>query len=250
MGTFMSDEVEAAALPVACTLDAVELAARGASLRAELFRHVVERQDLPDGVRFRFPGSDDFRDKLLAFAAAERTCCAFFRIELAFEPGLGPIWLTLTGPAGVREFVQQTFEGQSPIAAHLPGERVPAISREELATKLERGEAVTLVEALPEPYYRKAHLPGAITLPAERVPDLAPQLLPDLDAEIVVYCANLACPSSAVAARGLIELGYRRVREYAGGKQDWIDAGLAVERGQGPGDAGESGGQIGRSPGR
>lgn len=90
-----------------------------------------------------------------------------------------------------------------------------------------------LVEALPEPYYRKAHLPGAISIPAERVPELAPRLLPDLDAEIVVYCANLACPSSEVAARALVELGYRHVREYAEGKQDWIAAGLPTEQGRG-----------------
>jgi rhodanese-related sulfurtransferase len=229
MLTTSPDQLEDAALPVACTLDAGELAARGASLREELFRHVEERQELPDGVRFRFPGSDEFRDKLLAFAAAERTCCAFFRIELAFEPGLGPIWLTLTGPAGVKVFVEQTFEGRLPDASLRPGAEVPRITREELAARLDRGEAVTLIEALPEPSFRKAHLPGAINLPAERVSDLAPQLLPDLDAEIVVYCANLACPSSGVVARALASLGYRRVREYAGGKQDWISAGLPVE---------------------
>jgi rhodanese-related sulfurtransferase len=169
----------------------------------------------------------------MAFAVAERTCCTFFRIELAFEPGLGPIWLTLTGPAGVKDFVHQTFEDLPPDLSHSPEERVPRISRDELAAKLDRGEAVMLVEALPEPHYRKAHLPGAINLPAERVLELAPQLLPDLDAEIVVYCANLACPSSEVAAHALIELGYRQVREYAGGKQDWIEAGLPTERGRG-----------------
>lgn len=111
MTTMTTDDAQTAAMPVACGLDAEELAARSAALRDELFRHVLERQELPDGVRFRFPGSDAFRDKLLAFVVAERTCCAFFRIELAFEPGLGPIWLTLTGPAGVKAFVQQRFEG-------------------------------------------------------------------------------------------------------------------------------------------
>jgi rhodanese-related sulfurtransferase len=233
MSIITNNDPEMAALPVACGLEAGVLAARGASLRNDLFGHVVERQELPDGVRFRFPGSDEFRDKLLALAAAERTCCAFFRIELAFEPGLGPIWLTLTGPAGVKEFVQQTFEGVALDIPHLPGERVPRIGRDELAAKFAHGEVVTLVEALPEPYYRRAHLPGAINIPAERVLELAPQLLPYLDAEIVVYCANLACPTSEVAARALIELGYRHVREYAGGKQDWIDAGLPTERGPG-----------------
>lgn len=116
MSITLDDKVEMAATPVACGLDADDLAARSAALREELFRHAEERQEAPDGVRFRFPGTDAFRDKLLAFVVEERTCCAFFRIELAFEPGLGPIWLTLSGPEGVKAFVQERFD----VLAHEP----------------------------------------------------------------------------------------------------------------------------------
>ena len=105
------------------------------------------------------------------------------------------------------------------------------ITRDELKAKLDRGEPVTIVEALPEPYYRKAHLPGALNLPHDQVDELAPRLLPDKIAAIVVYCANLPCQNSEIAARRLTELGYTNVREYAEGKQDWIDAGLPVESG-------------------
>ena len=103
------------------------------------------------------------------------------------------------------------------------------ITREELKAKLDRGEPVTLVEALPEEYYRTAHLPGALLLPHDAVDALAPALLSDTGAEIVVYCASLACPNSEIAARRLTELGYANVREYAEGKQDWIDAGYPTE---------------------
>lgn len=113
-------EPDRVALPVVCDLGASELAQRGESVRHELFRHAVERQDLPNGRRYRFPGSEEFTPKLLAFAAAERTCCTFFRIELTFEPGLGPIWLTLTGPAGAKAFIQQTFEDAGPAGGDLP----------------------------------------------------------------------------------------------------------------------------------
>jgi len=105
------------------------------------------------------------------------------------------------------------------------------ISRDDLKAKLDRGEPVTIVEALPEPYYRKAHLPGALLLPHDRVDELAPSLLPDKGAEIVVYCADLPCENSAIAAKRLTELGYANVREYAEGKQDWIDAGYPTESG-------------------
>jgi rhodanese-related sulfurtransferase len=231
MSTTVIHESETAELPIACTLEAGDLAKRGESLRKELFRHLEERQELPDGMRYRFPGSDEFKDKLLAFAAAERTCCAFFRIEVAFEPGLGPIWLTLTGADGVKDFIQQRFEDEDSDGADRKVSTVPRIGREELKAKLARGEAITIIEALPEPYYRRAHLPGAINIPVEQVPELAARLLPDKDAQAVVYCANLPCPSSEMVARSLIDLGYRNVREYAEGKQDWIEAGYPTEHG-------------------
>jgi len=108
---------------------------------------------------------------------------------------------------------------------------VPTITREELTARQDRGERITLVEALPEPYYRKAHLPGALNLPHDRVDELAPALLPDKTAPVVVYCANLPCENSGIAAARLLALGYTDVRDYAEGKQDWIDAGLPTERG-------------------
>jgi rhodanese-related sulfurtransferase len=104
------------------------------------------------------------------------------------------------------------------------------ITRAELRALLEAG-AVTVVEALPAMYYEDAHLPGAINIPHTEVRDLAPALLPDKDAAIVVYCANLPCPNSGVATRVLTKLGYTNVRDYAEGKEDWRDAGLPLEHG-------------------
>ena len=37
--------------------------------------------------------------------------------------------------------------------------------------------------------------------------------------------------AAAIGRVGLAALGYTNVREYAEGKQDWIEAGLPVERG-------------------
>ena len=106
----------------------------------------------------------------------------------------------------------------------------PTISRDELRQAIQDG-AVTVVEALPPMYFEDAHLPGAVNLPHDRVRELAPTLLPDRDAPIVAYCANLPCQNSGIATRELIAMGYRDVREYAEGKQDWLEAGLPVERG-------------------
>lgn len=64
------------------------------------------------------------------------------------------------------------------------------ISREELKSKMDRGEAFTLVETLQEVAYRHEHLPGAVNLPPDRVRERAANLLPDKSAEIIVYCSS------------------------------------------------------------
>lgn len=64
------------------------------------------------------------------------------------------------------------------------------VSREELKGKIDRGGSFTLVETLPEVAYKHEHLPGAVNLPPDRVQELAPNLLPDKGAEIIVYCSS------------------------------------------------------------
>jgi rhodanese-related sulfurtransferase len=67
---------------------------------------------------------------------------------------------------------------------------VATISRDELRKKIAERHDFMLVETLPATAYQHARLPGAIHLPPDRVAELAPTLLPDKAAEIVVYCAN------------------------------------------------------------
>ncbi len=64
------------------------------------------------------------------------------------------------------------------------------ISRVELKEKIDRRDQFLLVETLPETAYHHMHLPGAINLPPDKVTALAPTLLPDKDAELMVYCAS------------------------------------------------------------
>ena len=103
------------------------------------------------------------------------------------------------------------------------------ISRDELHRELTAAAAPTLVEALGAAFFSDAHLPGAINIPPDQVDRLAPTLLPDINAPIVVYCSG-TCENSEIAARRLEELGYASVRVYLGGKEDWVEHGLPVER--------------------
>ena len=67
---------------------------------------------------------------------------------------------------------------------------VNTISRAELQKKIDDKDSFTLVETLPAIAYEHVHLPGAINLPPDQIRDLAPNLLPNKKAEIVVYCAS------------------------------------------------------------
>jgi len=106
------------------------------------------------------------------------------------------------------------------------------VDRESLRQKIESGEMFVLVDALSLISYAASHLPGAIHMPPESVDERAPRRIPDLQTEIVVYCSSPDCESSVAVGERLVELGYENVRHYAGGKRDWLDAGLPLEGGR------------------
>jgi rhodanese-related sulfurtransferase len=103
------------------------------------------------------------------------------------------------------------------------------ISRPALAEALLRRTPPTLFEALPRKYYDAGHLPTAHVLPPEELEAIVPALVADKAAPIVVYCASATCQNSHQAAAKLMDLGYRNVAVYPGGKKDWQDAGLRLE---------------------
>lgn len=105
------------------------------------------------------------------------------------------------------------------------------ITRDQIKQHLDNHDKIVLIEALPESYYEDGHLPGALQILPEKIKELAPQLLTDKNQLIVTYCANTTCPNSKTAAELLTDIGYTNVAEYIEGKQDWIEAGLPVEKG-------------------
>ncbi|KOX16689.1 rhodanese-like domain-containing protein [Nocardiopsis sp. NRRL B-16309] len=104
------------------------------------------------------------------------------------------------------------------------------ISRDELKKHIDAG-TVTVVDALGGSYYEQQHLPGAVALTSDEVADQAAELLPEKDALIAVYCSNPGCGNSQAVSTALEGLGYTRVRKYREGIQDWVEAGLPVDKG-------------------
>lgn len=104
---------------------------------------------------------------------------------------------------------------------------IPEITRDQLVQKRHGGEPFILVDVLTHEHFLRAHLPGAINVPVDRIRELAPLLFGE-DDEIVVYCANPKCSASATAANILTQLGFTNIWEFSGGIQEWIDGNLPL----------------------
>lgn len=107
------------------------------------------------------------------------------------------------------------------------------ISLKELEASLRAARRPVLLEALPKRYFDQGHLPDAVNINVDEVKAKAPELLPDKEAQIVVYCASQTCTNSDQVAAQLHALGYTDVAVFKGGKAEWQAAGHALERGQG-----------------
>jgi rhodanese-related sulfurtransferase len=102
---------------------------------------------------------------------------------------------------------------------------VRLIGRDELKAKLDRGDDVKLVMVLGDRAFRIKHIPGSINIFAPQLP--SPLL--DRDDDIVVYCTNPSCIASIYAHDLLTARGFKRVRRYAGGVEEWEGAGYPTE---------------------
>ncbi|EWM10568.1 rhodanese-like domain-containing protein [Kutzneria sp. 744] len=114
---------------------------------------------------------------------------------------------------------------------------LPVITRQDLKAAIDAG-AVTVVDTMPVAYYEKEHIETAVNIPgfpyenaAEFTRFHAPEVLPDREATVVVYCANVPCRNSELVGAELLNLGYASVYKYREGIEDWVGAGLPTETG-------------------
>jgi len=88
-------------------------------------------------------------------------------------------------------------------------------------------EQKTLVIDVREPEaHNQRHIPGAINMPLDELPDLAAFLPEDRDAQLLSVCERGNLSLSGVLY--LNSLGYRNARSITGGTEAWDDKGFAV----------------------
>lgn len=88
------------------------------------------------------------------------------------------------------------------------------ITAEEATSRIDSEDKVIILDVRSQLEYEMEHIPGAIVIPNEHITDKMPELLPDLDAEILVYCRSGS--RSAQAAKKLIAIGYTNVYDFGG----------------------------------
>ncbi|OBU86049.1 ArsR/SmtB family transcription factor [Chromobacterium subtsugae] len=100
-----------------------------------------------------------------------------------------------------------------------------AVSREALLERLRDGDAL-LLDVRPADEYAQGHLPGALNIPLEMLPQRLAELPAGL--EVIAYCRGPFCALSVQAVAAL-RAGGLAARRLADGFPDWKAAGLPVE---------------------
>lgn len=67
--------------------------------------------ELRDGFEFEFPPDTATFQLVSEWVAGERLCCPFFDIDIHVEHEGRSLWLRLTGPEGVKQFIRSEFSG-------------------------------------------------------------------------------------------------------------------------------------------
>jgi rhodanese-related sulfurtransferase len=92
------------------------------------------------------------------------------------------------------------------------------ISAEEAKARMDENKDVIILDVRTSEEYNEGHIENAILIPNETILDSPPDALPDLNAEILIYCRS--GNRSQQAAEKLIDLGYTNVYDF-GGIIDW-----------------------------
>ena len=99
--------------PLACNLDAIYAVdrPRHGELRRTLAAAITSNRELPDGIAIQIAIEGMTLEHLAEWISFERKCCPFLEFRIDIAPKSGPVWLSLTGRPGVKEFLTQVFAG-------------------------------------------------------------------------------------------------------------------------------------------
>jgi rhodanese-related sulfurtransferase len=111
-------------------------------------------------------------------------------------------------------------DGPTAILVSEKGEKAmyQQITPEEAKKIMDSGEEHIILDTREQDEFDSGHIPGAILIPYTEIENKAEEILPDKDAQILVYCRSGR--RSKIASESLAKLGYKNVKEF-GGIIDW-----------------------------
>ena len=92
------------------------------------------------------------------------------------------------------------------------------ITPQEAKKIMDSDEEHIILDAREQSEFDEGHISGAILIPYTEIEKKAEQMIPDKNAQILVYCRSGR--RSKLASESLIKLGYTNVKEF-GGIIDW-----------------------------
>ena len=102
---------------------------------------------------------------------------------------------------------------------------IPEVDPQSVSDRLTAGSGPQLLDVREDDEVATGMIPGAHHLSRAHLESRVEDVLPDKDAEVVVYCASGV--RSVFAAKTLADLGYSNVASMQGGISRWLDLGLA-----------------------
>ena len=88
------------------------------------------------------------------------------------------------------------------------------ITAQEAKARMEANPKAIVLDVRTEEEYRGGHIKGAVLLPLDRIEDEAETVLPDKEAEILIYCRSGR--RSAEAGEVMSALGYKNIADFGG----------------------------------
>ena len=95
---------------------------------------------------------------------------------------------------------------------------VQNIDQETAKKMMEKDDGHIILDVRTKEEYAAGHIPGAINLPNEDIQDQKPEVLPDTDQIILIYCRS--GHRAGLAAEKLAKLGYKKLYNF-GGVNTW-----------------------------
>jgi rhodanese-related sulfurtransferase len=130
----------------------------------------------------------------------------------------------------IKRFARGEFRETFFVQAEYPGVRM--ITLQETEDLWRAGEALFL-DARAAGLFREGHVPRGRSLPEDGAGRPLPPFLAERPKEspFVVYCEGGDCHSSLALAKRLHDEGFRDIRVFSGGWEEWRAAGLPEEAG-------------------